>query len=61
MTITIGEQADEPILMISDLLIHLAGDQMQKTAAQVIAGEQLNVILGTEPLEGEGSDLVKQN
>ena len=59
VTITIGEQADEPILMISDLLIHLAGDQMQKTAAQVIAGEQLNVILGTEPLEGEGSDLVK--
>ena len=59
VTITIGEKADEPILMISDLLIHLAGDQMQKTASQVIAGEQLNVILGTEPLEGEGADLVK--
>ena len=59
VTITIGEDAADPVLMISDLLIHLAGDQMQKTAAQVIAGEQLNVILGTEPLEGEGSDLVK--
>ena len=59
VTITIGEQADEPILMISDLLIHLAGDQMQKPAAKVIEGEQLNVILGTEPIEGEGSDLVK--
>jgi len=59
VTITIGEKDDDPILMISDLLIHLAGDQMQKTAAQVIAGEQLNVILGTEPLEGEGADLVK--
>ena len=59
VTITIGEDADDPILMISDLLPHLAADQMQKTAAQVIAGEQLNVILGTEPLEGEGSDLVK--
>ncbi len=59
VTITIGEDDNDPILMISDLLIHLAGDQMQKTAAQVIAGEQLNVILGTEPLEGEGSDLVK--
>ena len=47
--------------MISDLLPHLAADQMQKTAAQVIAGEQLNVILGTEPIEGEGSDLVKLN
>ena len=59
VTITIGEDDNDPILMISDLLIHLASDQMQKTAAQVIAGEQLNVILGTEPLEGEGSDLVK--
>ena len=59
VTITIGEDLDDPILMISDLLPHLAADQMQKTAAQVIAGEQLNVILGTEPLEGEGSDLVK--
>jgi len=59
VTITIGEDPEDPILMISDLLIHLAGDQMQKTAAQVIAGEQLNVILGTEPLEGEGGDLVK--
>ena len=59
VTITIGEDDNDPILMISDLLIHLASDQMQKTAAQVIAGEQLNVILGSEPLEGEGSDLVK--
>ena len=59
VSITVGEDADDPILMISDLLPHLAADQMQKTAAQVIAGEQLNVILGSEPLEGEGSDLVK--
>jgi len=59
VTITIGEDENDPILVVSDLLIHLAADQMQKTAAQVIVGEQLNVILGTEPLEGEGSDLVK--
>ena len=59
VTITIGEDDNDPVLMISDLLIHLAADQMQKNAGQVIAGEQLNVILGTEPLEGEGSDLVK--
>ncbi len=61
VNVTIGEDASDPVLMISDLLIHLAGDQMQKTAAQVIAGEQLNVILGTEPIEGEGADLVKLN
>ena len=59
VTITIGEDESDPILMITDLLPHLAADQMQKTAATVIAGEQLNVLLGSEPLEGEGSDLVK--
>ena len=58
-TITIGEDENDPILMITDLLPHLAADQMQKTAATAITGEQLNVLLGSEPLEGEGSDLVK--
>ena len=59
VTITIGEDENDPILMITDLLPHLAADQMQKTAATAIVGEQLNVLLGSEPLEGEGSDLVK--
>ena len=61
VTITIGEKDEDPVLMVSDLLPHLAADQMQKTAGKVIAGEQLNVILGTEPIEGEGADLVKLN
>ena len=61
VTVTIGEDENDPILMVSDLLIHLAADQMRKTASEVIAGEQLNVILGTAPLEGEGADLVKLN
>ena len=61
VTITIGEDDTDPVLMVSDLLPHLAADQMQKTAGKVIAGEQLNVILGTEPIEGEGADLVKLN
>jgi len=61
ITVTVGEDDNDPILMVSDLLIHLSADQMQKTAGKVIAAEQLNVILGTEPLEGEGSDLVKLN
>ena len=59
ITVTIGEDDSDPILCVSDLLIHLSGDQMKKTLAEGIVGEQLNVILGTEPLEGEGSDLVK--
>ena len=61
ITITIGEDPADPVLMVSDLLPHLAADQMQKTGSKIITGEQLNVILGTEPIEGEGSDLVKLN
>ena len=59
VTVTVGEDENDPVFYVSDLLIHLSADQMQKTAAKVIEGEQLNVILGTEPLSGEGSDLVK--
>ena len=61
VTVTVGEDENDPVLMISDLLPHLAAGQMEKTAGKVIGGEQLNVILGTEPIEGEGSDLVKLN
>ena len=59
ITITIGEDENDPVFCVSDLLIHLSADQLQKTAAKVIEGEQLNVIIGSEPLAGEGSDLVK--
>ena len=59
VTVTVGEDENDPIFVVSDLLIHLSADQMKKTLAEGIAGEQLNVILGTEPLEGEGADLVK--
>ena len=61
ITVTVGEDENDPVLMVSDLLIHLSADQMKKPLAEGIVGEQLNVILGTEPIEGEGSDLVKLN
>ena len=61
VTVTIGEDDNDPVLMVTDLLIHLAADQMQKPLAKGIEGEQLNVLLGTEPIEGEGADLVKLN
>jgi len=61
VTVTIGEDPADPVLMVSDLLIHLSSEQMQKPLAKGIVAEQLNVILGTEPIEGEGSDLVKLN
>ena len=59
VTVTIGEDDTDPVLMVSDLLPHLAADQMKKTLAEGIVGEQLNVIMGTAPLTGEGTDLVK--
>ena len=61
ITVTVGEDENDPVLMVSDLLIHLSGEQMQKTLAKGITAEQLNIILGTEPVEGECADLVKLN
>lgn len=61
ITVTIGEDEQDPILMVTDLLVHMSAEQMQKPLAKGIAGEQLNVLFGTEPMEGEGSELVKLN
>lgn len=54
--ICIGEDEDEPIFYISDLLPHLAKDQMTKTLAEGITGEGLNIIVGTEPYRDEETD-----
>lgn len=59
--ISVGESDDEPVLFISDLLIHLAQDQMKKPASQVIDGENLDILIGTRPLKGEEKDAVKAN
>lgn len=59
--INIGEDANDPVVGISDLLIHLAADQMQKTASKVIEGEDLDVTLGSMPLEGAEKNAVKLN
>ena len=61
VTVTIGEEESDPVLMVTDLLIHLSADQLKKPLAEGIVAEQLNVLLGSEPLEGEGADLVKLN
>ena len=49
------------MLGISDLLIHLSGEQLQKKAADVVAGEDLNVLVGNIPLKGEEKEAVKAN
>lgn len=59
--VVIGEDPSDPIVGISDLLIHLSADQMQKSAAKVIEGEDLDVTLGSMPLKDEEKDAVKAN
>ncbi|MBO5094785.1 MAG: aminopeptidase [Lachnospiraceae bacterium] len=54
--VTIGEEADDPVFFISDLLIHLASEQMEKKASKVIEGEALDLIVGNRPLKLAGDD-----
>lgn len=48
--VAVGEDEDDPVFFISDLLIHLAAEQMEKKAAKVIEGEALDLIVGNKPL-----------
>ena len=49
--VKIGDDANDPVVEISDLLVHLSADQMQKTGAKVVEGEDLNVLIGSRPAE----------
>ena len=59
--VNIGESDKDPVVGISDLLIHLAADQLGKPAAKVIEGEALDVTLGNKPLKGNEKNAVKAN
>ena len=59
VNIVVGEKDDDPVFAVSDLLIHLAQDQMQKKASVVIEGEELNLLVGGKPVAGEEKDKVK--
>lgn len=48
--VNVGEEEDDPVFFISDLLIHLAGEQLEKKAAKVIEGEALDLIVGNKPI-----------
>ncbi len=52
--ICIGEDANDPVFVITDLLIHLSQEQLEKNAAKVIEGEMLDVLCGNRPLLVEG-------
>lgn len=57
--VVIGEDENDPVIGISDLLVHLAADQMAKTGAKVVEGEDLNILVGSMPLAGEDKKKAK--
>lgn len=58
--VVIGEDENDPIVYITDLLIHLAGKQLQKTAAEVIEGENLDILIGSRPLNESTDEKQKE-
>ena len=61
VNIVIGEKDCDPVVGITDLLVHLSAEQMDKKAAKVVEGEDLNVLIGSLPLKGEEKESVKGN
>lgn len=59
VNIVIGEDPSDPVIGISDLLPHLSRDQMSKKGSVVIEGEELNIIIGSKPLNDEEKEPVK--
>jgi len=57
--VVLGENPTEPVLTISDLLPHLAKDQMEKKMSEAINAESLNALIGTRPETGCGNDPIK--
>ena len=62
LDIVIGEDDNDPVLVISDLLMHIAQEQLEKKASVVIEGEGLDILIGSRPMSGteEEKELVKQ-
>ena len=61
--VSIGDKPEDPVFGVSDLLIHLAGEQMEKKAVKVIEGENLNLLIGSIPVDtdkGESEKEVKE-
>ena len=56
--INVGDNEDDPVFFVSDLLVHLAGEQMEKKAAKVIEGEALDLIVGNIPVKDKDKDAV---
>ena len=60
VNVTVGEDEDDPVLYITDLLIHLAGQQMAKKASEAVEGEKLDILIGSQPLKDLPDDKKKE-
>lgn len=61
VNVCIGEEEKDPVFCVTDLLIHLAGERMERKANKVIEGEALDILFGSQPLKGEEKDAVAKN
>ena len=61
ISVNVGEDPADPVVYVTDLLIHLAGKQMEKKGSVVVEGENLDILVGSRPLAGEEKDAVKAN
>lgn len=59
--VCIGESEKDPVFCVTDLLIHLAGERMERKANKVIEGEALDILIGSHPVKGEEKDAVSKN
>ena len=62
VNVCVGEDPDDPVFCVTDLLPHLATEQMKRTMVEGVKGEDLNILIGSRPFrDDEGSELVKLN
>ena len=59
--VRVGEEEGDPVFCVTDLLIHLAHERMEKKADKVVEGEELDILFGSRPLKGEEKDAVAAN
>ena len=59
--VCVGEDEKDPVFCVTDLLIHLSQERMSKKATEVIEGEALDILVGSQPLTGEEKDAVAKN
>lgn len=59
--VNIGEDDGDPVFCVTDLLIHLAGEQMDKKGNKVVEGENLDILIGSTPVKGKEKEAVKEN